>query len=105
MFEYLYNHPGIVMGVLIAGVGVAVWLYPQLMSGYYQVSPENRDRIDWRGLRRYLSIGFVVLGALLTTLDLVIRNDGVSHAVRLSVAFIGVIGLIGTAHRFDRNKR
>lgn len=105
MFEYLSNHPGIVMGVLIAGVGVAVWLYPQLMSGYYQVSPENRDRIDWRGVRRYLSIGFIALGALLAALDLVIRNEGISYTVRLIVAFMGVIGLIGTAQRFNRKKR
>lgn len=105
MIEFFNAHSGVVMGLLIALAGVIVWFFPQLIKGYYNIPPEEQDETDWQGLRRYLLIGFVALGTALAGLDLAIRNESISYALRMIVAFIGVIALIATAQRFVRKKR
>ncbi len=104
MIEFLTDYSGAAMGLLIAAAGAIVWFFPQAMAGYYNVPREKRDEVDWRGLRRYLAIGFGALGAAVAVLGLVIRNEGISYAVRIAVAFVGVIALVGSAQRFDRSK-
>lgn len=91
--EFLYTHPGIVMGLL-------VWRFPGLLRGYYPMPAEKQQEADWPGLRRFLLLGFLFLGLLVAALDLLFRSEEVSYAVRLTVVFVGVLALIGAGQRY-----
>lgn len=98
--EFLYTHPGIAMGLLLAAAGVLVWRFPGLLKGYYPMPAEKQRDADWPGLRRFLLFGFLFLGSVVAALDLLIRSEQVSYALCLTVVFAGVLALIGAGHRY-----
>ncbi|MEG1672496.1 MAG: DUF3784 domain-containing protein [Alistipes sp.] len=102
--EFIYNHTGVFMGLLLFIAALVMGCFPKLTTIYHFMSSERQKKVDLKGLRRHLFFGFTLLGFLVIGTDFLPFSEEVTETIRMIILFLGVLFLVGTTQRYDHNR-
>lgn len=96
----------VIPGVLLIGLGFLVRSFPQLIAGYNTLPAEKKKKVDVKGLSNFMFISFIVMGAVVILVGLLLEAFGLKEVSFMTVFFLILAGaaiMIWGAQRFDHN--
>lgn len=99
---------GIICGVVFILLAYLVKKYPDLIAGYNTMSKKRKEKVDIKGLEKFLFKSFISIGGVMILVSLVLHwfdFDMYIPAAFIGVMFLGCIIILIIAQKYDHNPR
>lgn len=97
----------LILSVFFILLGILIWRFPKLIAGYNTMSGEQKEKVDVKGLKRFMFCACCAIGILIFIVYLSLRHcideslaEGISS---IAVPVIGAVCIVIGAQRYDHN--
>ena len=93
------------IGLFLIGMGVLVYKYPNLISGFNTLTPEQKEKVNVKGLKSFMRMVFIFMGVLIPIDFYILRVMGypmIADYISFLIIIIGTIYMTVSAGSFFR---